>query len=98
MKLKYRGVAYEYNPTNVVTVESKVGGKYRGVHWRQRISQIVQVPKPSVDLKYRGVTYRKGAVKLADSQAEPKKAPLTHPEMLPEEQPLSQSPQLEVKH
>ena len=98
MKLKYRGVAYEYNPTKVASIEGKVGGKYRGLPWRQRISQIVQVPEPSVDLKYRGVTYRQGAVKLADSQAEPQKAPLTHPEMLPEEQPLWQSPQLKVKH
>ena len=98
MKLKYRGVTYEYNPTNVATIEGKLGGKYRGVTWRQKISQITQVPEPSVDLKYRGVTYRKGAVKLVDSQAEPRTAPGTHPEMSPEEQLFSQSPQLEVKH
>ncbi len=29
MKLKYRGVAYEYNPTKVASIEGKVGGKYR---------------------------------------------------------------------
>ena len=98
MKLKYRGVAYEYNPTNIASIECKVGGKYRGVSWRQRISQIVQVPQPSVDLKYRGVTYRKGAVKLINSQAEPRTAPVNLPDMLSEEQLLSQSPQLEVKH
>ncbi len=73
MKLKYRGVAYEYNPTNVTTLEGKVGGKYRGVPWQQRILQIAQVAEPSVDLKYRGVPYRKGAVKLPKSKAEPEK-------------------------
>lgn len=98
MKLKYRGVAYDYNPTKVTTVESKVGGKYRGVSWRQRIPLIAQVDEPSVDLKYRGVPYRKGAVKLTDPKAEPIKASLTHPEMLPEEQSLSESNRSKVKH
>lgn len=98
MKLKYRGVAYEYNPTNVTTVEGKVGGKYRGVPWQQRIPQITQVPEPSVDLKYRGVPYRKGAVKLIEVEAEPEKASVTHPEMLPEEQPLPQPKQPKIKH
>ncbi len=26
MKLKYRGVAYEYNPTKIASIEGKVGG------------------------------------------------------------------------
>ena len=73
MKLKYRGVAYDYNPTKVTTVESKVGGKYRGVTWRERVPLIAQVDEPSVDLKYRGVPYRKGAVKLPNSKVEPEK-------------------------
>ena len=78
MKLKYRGVAYDYNPTEVTTVEGKVGGKYRGVPWQQKIPQITQVDKPSVDLKYRGVSYRKGAVKLTDAKVEPAKTLVTH--------------------
>ena len=78
MKLKYRGIAYDYNPTKVTTVESKVGGKYRGVPWRQRIPLLAQVDKPSVGLKYRGVPYRKGAVKLPNSKAEPEKDLVTH--------------------
>lgn len=98
MKLKYRGIAYDYNPTKVTTVESKVGGKYRGVPWRQRIPLIAQVDEPSVDLKYRGVPYRKGAVKLTDVKLEPKKTPVTHPEMLPEEQPLSEPKRPKVEH
>jgi hypothetical protein len=64
MKLKYRGIAYESNPTEVTTIKGKVGGKYRGVPWIQTIPQIIQVDQPSIELKYRGVPYCKGAVKL----------------------------------
>lgn len=98
MKLKYRGVAYESNPTHVTTVEGKVGGKYRGLPWQHRIPQITQVDQPSVDLKYRGVPYRKGAVKLTDVKAEPKKTPVSHPEMLPEEQSLWEPKRPKVEH
>ncbi len=97
MKLKYRGVAYESNPTNVATIEGKVGGKYRGVPWQQKIPQITQVDEPSVDLKYRGVSYRKGSVKLNDVETAPEKAAVTHPEMSPEEQLPLQPKQLEIK-
>lgn len=72
MKLKYRGIAYESNPTEVTTVKGKVGGKYRGVPWIQTIPQIIQVDQPSIELKYRGVPYCKGAVKLKES-AQPSK-------------------------
>ena len=85
MKLKYRGVAYDSNPTIVTTVEGKVSGKYRGIPWVQRIPQVVGVDKPSMELKYRGVPYRKGAVKLADVQAESSRTAVTHPEMLPQQ-------------
>lgn len=77
MKLKYRGIAYDCNPTKVTTVESGVGGKYRGVSWRQRIPLLAQVDEPSIELKYRGVPYRKGAVKLPNAKAEPKKELVT---------------------
>ncbi len=70
MKLKYRGVAYDYHPTEITTVESGVGGKYRGVPWQQRIPLITQVDRPSIGLKYRGVSYRKGAVKLPNAKVE----------------------------
>lgn len=93
MKLKYRGVAYESNPAEVTTVEGKVGGKYRGVPWVQKIPQITQVDKPSVELKYRGVPYRKGTVKLNDLKAE---TAVAHPEMLPEQPPVPKRPK--VKH
>lgn len=96
MKLKYRGVTYEYNPTKVVTIEGKVVGKYRGVPYQKRIPQIALVDEPSVDLKYRGVSYRQGAVKLTNLEVKPLKTQVTHPEMLPEP-PLAQEKQ-KVKH
>ena len=83
MKLKYRGVAYEFNPTEVATVEGKVGGKYRGVPWVQKIPQITQVDRPNVVLKYRGVPYCKGAVRSNDIKAESAKNVVNHPEILP---------------
>jgi len=96
MKLKYRGVAYKSNPTEATTVEGKVGGKYRGVPWVQRIPQITQVDRPSIELKYRGVPYRQGAVKLNDVKAESAKTAVTHPEMLPEPPSVPKRPK--VKH
>ncbi|MBE9043939.1 DUF4278 domain-containing protein [Pleurocapsales cyanobacterium LEGE 10410] len=98
MKLKYRGVAYKYNPTEVTTIEGKVEGKYRGVPWQQKIPQITQVDEPSVSLKYRSVPYRKGAVKLTDARVEPIKIPVTHPEMLPKEQSLGKPKRPKVEH
>lgn len=111
MKLKYRGITYESNPTEVTTIKGKVGGKYRGVPWIQTIPQITQVDRPSIELKYRGVPYCKGAVKLnksaqlaelaserrlTDVKAESVKTAVTHPEML-SEQP-SKPKRLKVKH
>lgn len=96
MKLKYRGVAYEANPTEVTTVKGKVGGKYRGVPWVQRIPQIARVDEPSIDLKYRGVSYSQGAVKLIDWETQSVRAK-THPEISPEKPTLS-PPRPKVEH
>ncbi|MGE5660099.1 MAG: DUF4278 domain-containing protein [Actinomycetota bacterium] len=57
MKLTYRGVTYEYNPPQVETVEGGVTGKYRGLDWRFRNLKKPPVLQPTVNLKYRGVTY-----------------------------------------
>ena len=97
MKLKYRGVAYESNPTHVTTVEGKVGGKYRGVPWQSRIPQIIPVAQPSVNLKYRGVPYRKGAVKVINKETVADKAAVTHPEVLSAEQPVREIKRPKVK-
>ena len=85
MKLKYRGVVYEYNPTKIALLEGKVTGKYRGVPWQEKIPQIAQVAEPRVDLKYRGVPYRKGAVKLTNIEVKPAKTSVTPQEILSEE-------------
>ncbi|MEO0968128.1 MAG: DUF4278 domain-containing protein [Cyanobacteria bacterium J06639_18] len=57
MKLKYRGVTYEYNPAALETTEGEVGGKYRGLDWRFRNLKKPPVLQPSVNLTYRGVAY-----------------------------------------
>ena len=85
MKLKYRGVFYDYNPTKVALLEGKVKGKYRGVPWPEKNPQIAKTAEPSIDLKYRGVAYRKGAVKLTNIEAKPAKTSVTSPEILLEE-------------
>ncbi len=58
MKLSYRGISYEYNPPEVKTTQSGVAGKYRGLDWRFRNLDKSPVLQPSVNLKYRGVTYQ----------------------------------------
>jgi hypothetical protein len=90
MKLKYRGISYEYKPIIVAVIEGEVAGKYRGVAWKQMIPQIAPIPEPHSNLKYRGVAYSKGAIRLTHARAEEAVAPRVHPEMLSEEQPLLQ--------
>lgn len=57
MKLTYRGISYEYNPTIVETNLGQIGGKYRGLDWRFRNLKKPPMLIPTVDLKYRGVNY-----------------------------------------
>lgn len=60
MKLMYRGVSYDYQPTVIETTEAEVGGKYRGLDWRFRNLKKAPAQKPTLDLVYRGVAYRTG--------------------------------------
>jgi hypothetical protein len=57
MKLRYRGVEYDYNPPAVTVQESEIGGKYRGLDWRFHNLKHPQVIQPSLNLTYRGVKY-----------------------------------------
>ena len=59
MKLKYRGVSYEYSPPKVPVSETEEAGKYRGaeLHFHKLRKSI---PQPPANLKYRGVPYHKG--------------------------------------
>ncbi|GAB4545071.1 MAG: hypothetical protein Tsb0014_39180 [Pleurocapsa sp.] len=90
MKLKYREVAYEYNPNEIATVKGKVGGKYRGVCWQQKIPQIAPTKEFSADLKYRSVPYHKDRIRLINVASELDEAVVTHTEMLPEKQTVKQ--------
>lgn len=58
MKLIYRGISYEDNPTVIATVEGKVGGKFRGLDWRFHNLKKPPVLQPPVNLTYRGVTMK----------------------------------------
>lgn len=60
MKLTYRGVSYEYNPLEVPISESREVGKYRGNAFHfHKLRKVL--PQPSLDLKYRGVSYHTGS-------------------------------------
>jgi hypothetical protein len=74
MKLSYRGVSYEYNPPKVETTQGTVGGKYRGLDWRFRNLKKPPVLQPTVNLKYRGVSYQTGTTP-ASTSVEPAKVP-----------------------
>jgi hypothetical protein len=80
MKLNYRGIEYEYNPTPADTVETGTSGKYRGLDWRFRNAKKTPVYQPTLQLKYRGIPYGN---ENAEQAAEP--APTTKPAVEPAE-------------
>ncbi len=59
MKLTYRGVRYECTPPEIPVADTEEVGKYRGalLHFHKLLKSL---PQPSLDLKYRGVSYHKG--------------------------------------
>lgn len=75
MRLSYRGVSYESNPTPVEIIKGEVGGKYRGLPWQHthvKLNKGLRV-QSSYDLYYRGVTPQR----QQDSQ--PSGIPVTEP-------------------
>lgn len=60
MKLKYRGICYDYTPPIVNYGKVSGIGNYRGVASQRRDLKEVPVPQPSADLTYRGVEYHTG--------------------------------------
>ena len=66
MKLCYRGIPYEVNlpafeesaPSVAEPKVEKFAGKYRGLNWQFWKTQKAPVQQPTVEVKYRGVTYR----------------------------------------
>lgn len=70
MKLCYRGVCYDYNPPEVSTSEQiEPVVQYNGVDVRFRNPKKAVVLQPTLDLKYRGVSYRHDD---ANTQAAPR--------------------------
>lgn len=57
MKIKYRGVSYEYNPPAVEYGDLSQSGKYRGLDVRFRNPKKTPVLQPTLDLLYRGVAH-----------------------------------------
>ena len=57
MKLRYRGIDYDYNPPMVTVAEAKVAGKYRGLDWRHHDLKTTLTLQPKFNLTYRGVRY-----------------------------------------
>ncbi len=62
MKLKYRGVSYDFTPVEVASSGEFKEGKYRGVPVKYPILT-ADVPCPEVELSYRGVAYKRGQSK-----------------------------------
>lgn len=60
MKLRYRGVSYDYTPNPVPKKGSTIGvGRYRGA--AVEFHALAEIPKqPSADLTWRGVPYHSG--------------------------------------
>ncbi|GAB4378253.1 MAG: hypothetical protein Kow00121_29640 [Elainellaceae cyanobacterium] len=83
MKLTYRGVQYDYQPTSVDFVDSGLSGQYRGQRVNFTYPRHVPVPQTVATLRYRGVTYSttaNGGTKVMVQSA--------HPEMAPGEKPI----------
>ncbi|HEY9621611.1 MAG TPA: DUF4278 domain-containing protein [Crinalium sp.] len=58
MRLVYRGVGYDYEPTPTDMVESGVKGQYRGQTVDFKYPRHVPAPQPVLGLKYRGASYQ----------------------------------------
>lgn len=72
MKLCYRGVCYDYTPPEVVTSEqTEPISQYNGVDVRFRNPKKALVLQPTLDLKYRGVTYRNTDANIESAQIPP---------------------------
>lgn len=61
MKLVYRGHAYEQSSVPVDLVESPTPVRYRGQSYQFSYPRHIPVPQPVMELKYRGVEYRRNS-------------------------------------
>ncbi|NJN88639.1 MAG: DUF4278 domain-containing protein [Leptolyngbyaceae cyanobacterium SL_7_1] len=77
MKLRYRGIEYNYQPTTAEPVETSLVGHYRGQRFHFAYPRHIPIPQPLLNLMYRGIGYRTtetGAIETA-----PQIAPLVAP-------------------
>jgi hypothetical protein len=66
MKLKYRGVAYEYRPSAVTAEPIDRVGCYRGASYPIPNLTAKPMPKPIRTIKYRGIPYEIGNLTPAE--------------------------------
>lgn len=59
MKLSYRGVNYETDPTTIEVTEGDVGGLYRGHTWKLHLPKRRPRHQPPAELLYRGAHYKR---------------------------------------
>ncbi|NER82802.1 MAG: DUF4278 domain-containing protein [Leptolyngbya sp. SIO1D8] len=57
MKLRYRGVEYDYTPPVLEVSESEMLGHYRGRSLRFSYVKHVPFPQPEANLSFRGASY-----------------------------------------
>lgn len=58
MQLSYRGVSYEFNPSNNTSFSGEIIGQYRGAALRAQYCTNPPVPELLMTLQYRGVSYQ----------------------------------------
>jgi hypothetical protein len=68
MKLKYRGVPYEYEPPTVTAEPTDMLSRYRGVFYQIPNLTTAPMPQPIRTLKYRGVPYQIGNLNPAEAE------------------------------
>lgn len=69
MKLSYRGIKYEREPVDFEMRQGEVVGQYRGQQWNVEYAypRHIPVPQASLDLKYRGISYRTNVISEVES-------------------------------
>ncbi len=60
MKLRYRGVSYDAEPSLLEVREGEIGGVYRAQNWKFHYPRHMPEPPPVNHLKWRGVSYCTG--------------------------------------
>ncbi|MGB7442827.1 MAG: DUF4278 domain-containing protein [Coleofasciculaceae cyanobacterium] len=97
MKLSYRGVKYEAEPSALEVREGGIGGTYRGQEWRFHYPR--HIPQTPVhNLKYRGVSYRTSEVGTKPVLVSPTSTAKKLPKWLTNKQPQSIQNQTQMTH